>query len=557
MKTYDVLAEYLEEYEATTVFSLMSDGTKKAVAKLDQHPEFTVIEARHEQNALAMADGYSRSTGNIGVCIVGRGPAIAQTGTSLVTSSKHGSKVLIVTPESPLSAAHDNKYFRQEEFLETMTNDVVTIRSDEVLFDRMRDVFNRLSQGNGPIAVQIPWDIINAEIEPPADWQGPFPSSKVVSDYGIVEPSDASIEKTLDLYLESDATIPPVVIAGRGAVRSGAKQSLIDWAEQTGAMLATTLQARGYFDDHPYHVGFTGTFGYNVANEFLNEADFVYAAGCSLNQHTTVDGDLVDETTVVHVDTDPKRINEHTPVDLGVVGDASTTTEQFRSALSEAGIDFKDRFWTERNKRRIVEATALDKNEVPTEPGTIDPRDLVRELETVLPEDRTVVTDGGHFINFVLDGISTPTPEEYIWSMDFSSVGQGLPMSVGAAVGQSDHVTVLFCGDSGFMMSLQELNTAKRTDVPLIIVVMNDQVLGSEFHQLDLAGKHADAAEVDTPEFAKVAKSFELDGHTVRSVDDLDEISEKLSTTPETPIVLDCQINREVRHRFYEALHGY
>jgi thiamine pyrophosphate-dependent acetolactate synthase large subunit-like protein len=557
MKSHDVFRSFLYENDVDTVFSLISDGTKKLLANLGQDDGMRVIEARHEQNAMAMADGYARATGDIGVCVVGRGPGIAQTGTSLVTSKKQGTKLLVLIAESPLRTDYDSKGFDQEAYLKATVEDVVTIRSTDLLARRVASVFKRLKRGDGPIAVQIPWDLMNADYDPGGDWDASTYFQATVDMGGRLQPTDEAIEAAIDHYLDSDASIPPLLLAGRGAYESGATDAIEDLASRTGAMLATTLQGRGMFANHPYAIGFVGTFGTNLANDYFNQSDFVLAVGCSLNPHTTDDGRFLEDSTVVHIDTDPSTIERHATVDLGIHGDARETVRAIEYEMAALEMDFSDKFWTDKRQENIASTSALDEREFPATPDRIDPRALVRKLDDILPEKRLIITDGGHFVNFVLDGITVASPRDFVWSLDFASIGQGVPMGIGSAVADDDRACITFCGDAGFMMTSQELNTMAREDLPVRLVVMNDELLGSEYHQLDLAGKNAAAAKLATPDLADIAREFGVDGYTVRSVDNLESISDELSKKPNGPSLVDCKIDPEVRHRFYQDLHGF
>jgi thiamine pyrophosphate-dependent acetolactate synthase large subunit-like protein len=338
-------------------------------------------------------------------------------------------------------------------------------------------------------------------------------------------------------------------------VAADARDALVGVAERTGAVLATTLQAQGYFADHPFDIGFVGTFGTSLANEFLGQSEFVLAVGCSLNDHTTDDGRLVADATVVHVDSDPASIGRFTPVDVGIVGDAKATAEALRETLDRRDVDFADSFWTAHRKRRIAEASPFDQREFPSVPDRVDPREVVPKFDAYLPDDRLLVTDGGHFINWVLDGVTVSHPDDYIWTIDFGAVGMGLPIGLGATRAVNDRTPVVFCGDGGFMMALQELNTAVRHDLNAIVVVMNDDALGSEYQQLAARGGYADAALIETPDIAAVAEGFGATGHTVRSPADVDDIADDLSETPEVPVVVDCKVNPDVKHRFYDSFH--
>jgi len=558
MNVQEAVLQFLAAEGVDTVFSLMAEDNMGFTVTIEEDwsDRIDLVETRHEQLAVGLADGYSRATDDIGVSIVGRGPAVAQTGTGLVTARKNDSDLLVIVPETPLGASSDIKGFNQEAYLETMIGEVRSVRSTEMLVPTFDEVFRRLRSGRGPIAVQIPWDLLDESIELPDDWRD---SMTIGSDNGSpsgarLTPDLEDVETAVDLYLESDASVHAIVLAGRGAVKADAKAAIRKFAEKTGALLATTVQGHGLFSDHPFGVGFVGTFGTNLANEYLTQSDYVLAVGCSLNEHTTDHGRLVDEATVVHVDVDPVQIGALTEVDLGIVGDATATVEAMTELLDEMDINFADKFWTENTKRRIAEAAPLDQGEFPDVDGSADPRTIIKTLDPILPAERNIVTDAGHFMNWVLDGMAVPDSTGYEWTSDFGSIGIGVPISLGMAKAHgSDRMTVLFCGDAGWTMSMQTVDTAVRYDIPVLMFVMNDGALGSEYQQLKSHNLPPDAAVVEAPDIAALAEDFGAEAYSVSSAADLEEISDKLDHTPDGPIVVDCKINRDVRHRFYDT----
>ena len=557
MHVHDAIIQFLDAQDVDTVFTLMAEDIMGLTSTVESEwDDIEVVEARHEQAAVAMADGYARASGDIGVAAIGRGPGIAQTGTALRTAIEKGSSVLLVVPETPLSASDDVKAFPQQSFLDTMVGDVRSVRNTETLVPTFTDAFRHLRHGGGPVVVQIPWDVIDAPVELDDDWrETPLGSPTTAAAPTRCTPPDADVEAAVDAYLDSDATVPPVILAGAGAVAADARAALVDVAERTGALLATTLQAQGYFADHPFGVGFAGTFGTSLANEFVGQSEFVLAVGCSLNDHTTDEGRLVEDATVVHVDSDPASIGQFTQVDVGLVGDAQATAEALRAALDRRDVDFADTFWTANNKRRIAEASPFDQREFPSVPDRVDPREVIPKLDDYLPDDRLLVTDGGHFINWVLDGMTITHPDDYVWTIDFGAVGMGLPIGLGATRTVTDRTPVIFCGDGGFMMTLQELNTAIRHNLNAVVIVMNDDALGSEYQQLAARDGYTDAALIETPDIAAVAEGFGAVGHTVTSPDDVDAIADDLSETPDGLVVVDCKVNPDVKHRFYDSFH--
>lgn len=550
MKAHEAAADLFAEEGVDTVFTLLSEEIIEFVSEMEDNrgDAFRVVHSRHEQGAAAMADGFSRAGDDIGVCVVGRGPAIAQTGTSLVTASNNGSRVLYVVPETRRTTAHDGKGFAQTTFLETMVGEVDSVRSPERVVPALSDAIYRLRAGEGPIAVQIPTDVLAAEV-PDDSVEARAGHAEAPQDPRL-QPDPAAVEAAIDRYLDSDATKAPVVLAGRGAVASGAKEAIEALAERLGAYLVTSLRAMGYFSDHPFGLGFAGDLGSDLANEYVMEADFVLAFGASVNHHTVDAGHLLSEgTKVVHVDADPGHIGRFTEVDVGIVGDARTTAEALAGSLDELGIDRAEEFWTETVRRRVEEHDQLTDRAFEDVPGTVDPRDLIRALDDALPAGRRVVTDVGHAASWVFDGLTLEPSDHLLWTVDFLSLGQALPMSVGAALAEEERTCIAFCGDGGLMMVLQELETAARNDVPLVVVVFNDEALGAEYHMARIRGYSGEAGQLAAPDLAAVASDLGATGHTVRSVEDVEALAGVLGGELTGPVVLDCRVNPEVLHQ--------
>lgn len=556
MNTYDAIIRALESEGVDTIFALMSEDTMGLLTTIDEQEDCNIdlVQTRHEQGAMAMADGYSRAGNGIGVCIVGRGPAIAQTGTSLVTARKGKSDLLVLVPEPKLSASHSAKQFEQNMFLRSTIGNVASIRSPKTLLPELTGAFRSIRVGEGPIAVQIAWDVLDGETDVPGDLEKlrsdvPTSSATTVS----LVPGDDQIDDASSLLANADKQ--PVILAGRGAVRAEAKGALESVAERTGALLATTLQERGYFDDHPFSIGFVGGYGSELANSYLRQSDTVLAVGCSLNPYTTNSEELVNaEKTVIHIDADRTNIGRYTPVDVSIVGDAQLVAKKIGTELDRQDIDRSGEFWTDSVREHLEAAVPFDDGEFQEQSGRIDPRVLLRSLEKSLPKDRLVVTDAGHFACWVFDGVTTNHPDDYIWSADFAAIGQGLAMGIGAARAADDRSCVTFCGDAGFMMAQQEVDTAVRNEIPMTIIVMNDSGLGAEYHKLRHADQYADTALIDTPDIADIATAMNAESHIVRSSEDLDEIEDVLGQLPTGPRLIECKINQNVRHRSREKM---
>ncbi|MFB6206416.1 MAG: thiamine pyrophosphate-binding protein [Haloglomus sp.] len=529
-----------------TVFSLASEEIIPLLSEIEDErgDEIGVVQCRHEQGAAAMADGYARASGDVGVCVVGRGPAIAQTGTALVSANRHRSKVLYVVPESRRTAAHDGKAFDQSGFLDRIAGDVESIRAPERVVPGLNDAFRRLQNGHGPVALQIPIDVLESDV--PADV--PVGTQTDWRAGARVEPDDAAVSRAVDAYRDADPSAAPVVVAGRGAVRADAREAIERLAERLGAYLATTIPAIGYFADHPYALGPAGGLGAPVANEHIAASDVVFGVGAGLNHHTLDALDPVD-TCVVHVDTDPAHVGRYTDVDVGVVGDARATADALHAELERRGVDDSERFWTADARREIAASSPLSDGPFTDVPGLIDPRELVAALDDALPAGRLVVADVGQYIGWVFDGLTFGRNDRLLWAVDFLALGQGLPVGVGAAMAERERICVVFCGDEGLMMILQELETAARHDVPVVVVVVDDEALGAEYHMGRIRGHSGSVGRIPSPDFDAVTAALGAESHVVRSAADVADLEPELAGDLTGPLVLDCRVDPDVVHR--------
>jgi thiamine pyrophosphate-dependent acetolactate synthase large subunit-like protein len=500
-----------------------------------------IVQTRHELAAAGMADGFARAAGRLAVCSVGGGPGVAQTGTSLVTMRKKRSPVLLLVP----GPSHPLKGFRQTEYLESTIERVVTAaHADDVPGKLARAL--ELAEG-GPVALQVPHTVL--------DGPGPevgYAGRERSADAGEAADLDgAAMEEMAALVLGADR--PPVILAGAGAVRAGARGALAALAERTGCLLATTLQARGLFEGHPRSLGLVGTLGSDLSAEVLSQTGCVLAVGCSLNLFTTVRGGLLKNARVIQVDASSESIGAMQHVDVGIVGDARRVADELNRLLDRLEFDpaqlpSSRNGWIEEIQRRIASAPPPDWGPSVESENGLDPRLVARRLEQVLPDDRVIISDAGHFMRWVVQGLTVRDPGDFLWTADFASIGQGLAVAGGAALCRRDRACVCVAGDGGFSMAMHELATLVRYRVPLTVVVWNDSALGSEYHLLVRRGIDPATATIPNPPFADVARAFGARGLTVDSLDTLDALPGMIQTGEGLPLVVDVRINRDVRH---------
>jgi thiamine pyrophosphate-dependent acetolactate synthase large subunit-like protein len=312
-------------------------------------------------------------------------------------------------------------------------------------------------------------------------------------------------------------------------------------------VLATSAMGHGLFAGNPYSLGIAGGFSSSLAIKLLGEADAVLAFGASLNYWTVRHGRLFSpEARVVQVDLEPEAIGRVNHADIGVVGDAAATARAIVDELDRRGVGGEG-FRSDELKREISGGRTRD--EPYEELGTneyVDPRTLTVVLDDLLPEERTVCTDSGHFLGYPAMYLEVPDQRGFVFPNAFQSVGLGLASGIGAAIARPERLAVAAVGDGGALMALGELETAARYRLPMLIVVYNDAAYGAEVHHFGPMGRPVEVARFPETDFAALARAVGAEGITVRSEGDLSPLRDWLDVR-DRPLVVDARVNPEVR----------
>ena len=359
------------------------------------------------------------------------------------------------------------------------------------------------------------------------------------------EPEHGAIKRVARLIAEAKR---PVIVAGRGAILAGARAEIDELGELAGALMATSLLGKGFFDGHPYDVGISGSYSSNPTEKLMADADFVLGIGASMNFFTTEGGMLFPEAKVARIDTKPF------PSDIGVVpgeyicGDARLATVALTKALKAQGV--------RKEGYRTAETRALLKVAPIADPRTdgIDQRQLMHVLSTCLPERAQVITDAGQFWNWPHAYLALPRGASYQHTCNFGSVGLGVSQGIGAAIGSPDRLTVVITGDGGLLQCIQELHVAAQYKVPIVVLVMNDAGYGAEVHKMNAKGMNPRDVVWDSPDFVAVARGFGGDGTVIRSSDAL-VVAFADAVRSGGPYVIDARISPSLTGDYYQRIY--
>jgi acetolactate synthase-1/2/3 large subunit len=334
-----------------------------------------------------------------------------------------------------------------------------------------------------------------------------------------------------------------VIVAGRGARSAGAGEELLTLQRRTGALFATTLQAKNWLCDRTeFHVGLSGLFGSKVAQELLQEADCVIGVGASLNSYTIEHGYLFPAARYIQIDVSPHLVmGNGQAADCYIQADAVTAVTALVQALEERSVEIEG-FHTGEVRRRLAEPLRVEVDYV-RQPGRIDPREAIRVLDEELPGEIGLVLGSGHQVDFgtMLFQRSREVLSNYGM---FGAIGQAPLLAIGQVVAEGKPAFVVE-GDASFLMHLSEFETACRYGLPLLVVVMNDEALGAEFHKAKAKGLNPELAVIPTPELGPVAVALGGGGATVRTAGELRAALADYVREPR-PTVIDVRITRDV-----------
>ena len=359
---------------------------------------------------------------------------------------------------------------------------------------------------------------------------------------GRLRPDAHAVTALADALLQAQR---PLILGGRGAVVSDAEATLIALAERTGALLATSVCGRGLFSGNAWSLGISGGFSSPIADELIAESDCILAFGASLTQWTTKRGKLIAAGAVVaQVDIEPGKLSYQMPVQIAVHGDAQATAEALLAELNRRGAKPLPGRRNETMRERI---RVGDNHNCPhlDESGDdfIDPRTLSKAVDAILPPDRVVASDSGHFCGWVPRYLRVPNARASCLSHSFQSVGLGLPSAIGLAIANPGKLTVLGTGDGGFLMSMANLETAIRLKLRLCILVYNDNSYAAEVHYFRRQGYSVDIVQFPQTDFAEIARGFGARGATVRKLADLDPLKAWIDEGAPSVFVIDGKIN--------------
>jgi acetolactate synthase-1/2/3 large subunit len=520
--------------------------------ELYKQDTINVVLPRHEQGLIHEAEGYARSTGRVGVCLVTSGPGATNIITGLADAHIDNIPLVCFTGQVPLSLIGNDAF--QEVDIVGMTRSVtkygVTVRRREDLGRILKMAFHIASTGRpGPVLIDIPKDIQTAS--GPSD----YPTNVQIRGYKLNE--GVHIGQLKKAYKLLRTAKQPLILAGGGVNIAGANDVLTQFVEKTQIPVVTTIMGRGAIPTaHELYVGNSGMHGKYAANKAVSECDVLFSIGTRFNDRITGDlNEFAPKAKIVHIDVDTAAISRNVVVDVPVVADAKLALEKL--------LEWAETTDTTAWQQQIAAWDQENPLEMRRDHG-MTPQMIFEQVNRTFGE-AIYVTDVGQHQMWATQYLQIDAWHKLITSGGLGVMGFGLQAAIGAKIGNPDKEVVCFCGDGGMQMNIQEMATAVVQGAPVIICVLNNQYLGMvrQMQQL-FYGKRYEATCLRmrktcpanckgpnencppyTPDFIALAESYGAHGIRVEREEEIAAAFEQARSYQDAPTIIEFLISSE------------
>jgi acetolactate synthase-1/2/3 large subunit len=544
MKTSDLLVKCLEVEGVDYIFGLPGEETADLmVSLLNSSAKF--ILTRHEQSAAFMADVYGRLTGRVGVCLATLGPGATNLTTGIASANMDRSRVLAITGQIDSNMLHKESHQNMDviTMFKPITKWNQSIRNGDNIPEIVRRAFKiAMEEKAGATHIELPQDVAKQQsIIKPIGRQG---EDVLLRSH----PNRDLIVKAVKLILEAEK---PLVLVGNGCIRGNASLHVRKFVEKTGISSVNTFMAKGVISDRwERHLRTIGIKDADHALIAMKEADLVIAIGYDLVEYSPRfwNDDLTKK--IIHIDFTPAEVDTYYPPDVEIAADIELAINAILTAL-ERETRFKNTTVNyfvcddvpetfKRIKKEIDERVQRYADDLGY---PIKPERMIADVRRVLDDRDIVISDVGAHKLWIAKIYDTYHPNTCIISNGFASMGFALPGAIAAQLAFPERKIVAMSGDGGFLMNVQELETAVRLRLPIIIVIWCDKEFGViSLKQIEEFGKKA-FTEFNNPDFVKLASSFGAIGYAVGSVNEFSNCLKKAKESKDIPVVISADVD--------------
>lgn len=528
-----MLIESLKKENVEMIFGYPGGAVLPIYDKLYQSGLVHIL-PRHEQGAIHAAEGYARVSGKPGVVIATSGPGATNLVTGLADAMIDSLPLVVFTGQVATSVIGSDAFQEADILGITMpiTKHSYQVRRPEDLPRVIKEAFHIATTGRpGPVLIDIPKDVASFEGEFRYDHEISLPGYQPVK-----EPNYLQIRKLVEAVSSAQK---PVILAGAGVLHGKASEDLKNYAEQQQIPVAHTLLGLGGFPaDHPLFLGMAGMHGTYTANMALYHCDLLISIGARFDDRVT--GNLkhfAKSAKVAHIDIDPAEIGKIIETQIPVVGDSKIVLQEL---LKQNGKQGQSEEW----KQQLSEW----KEEYPlwytdnSEEG-FKPQKLIEHIHQFTNGEAIVATDVGQHQMWAAQFYPFRKADKWVTSGGLGTMGFGLPAAIGAQLADRNATVVAILGDGGFQMTLQELDVIRQLNLPVKVIILNNECLGMvrQWQEIFYEERYSESKFSAQPDFVKLSEAYGITGVRISSEEEAEEELQKALLSKE-PVVIDVRV---------------
>lgn len=487
----------------------------------------------HEQGACHAADGYARASGQVGVVMATSGPGATNLVTGIATAYLDSIPLVAITGNVPNSLIGRDSF--QEVDITGITLPITKhnfiVKNIEDLADTIREAFKIAKSGRpGPVLVDIPKDVQQSRFE--------YAPHDVVEKIEQRPAKEYKIEKAAKMLMEANR---PYIYVGGGAITADATEEIIQLANTIDAVIGSTLMGLSVIPgNNERFLGMEGMHGDYASSIAQDEADLILTIGARFSDRATGNvSKYATKAKIIHIDIDRAEVDKNVSVDLGVGGDLKQALNEILKLVKpKENIEWQNRI----KELKEFSKKSIDQNMPKDE---LNPYTLIKEVSKHTSDDTKIVTDVGQHQMWVAQYYEFKKPRTFITSGGLGTMGFGLGAAIGSAMYTNER-TVLFTGDGSFGMNLNELATVATQNLPIVIILMNNGVLGMvrQWQNLFFDKHYSQTVLERKTDFVKLAEAFGIKGYRISDVSQMKDVIDQ-AFKEKGPVLVDCYIDKD------------
>ena len=541
MKASDLFVKCLEEEQVEYIFGLPGEETNDLIISLAGSPKIKFILTRHEQGAAFMADVYGRLTQKVGVCLSTLGPGATNLTTGVANANMDRSPLLAITGQTYTDQLHKESHQNMDPItmFEPITKWRWSMRNADSIPEIIRRAFKiALEEKGGAVHLELPQDVAKMESD--------------IKPIGIKEilrprPNKDLIKKAAKMISDSKM---PIILIGNGCIRKNASASLREFVERTGICSINTFMAKGVISDKSErHLQTIGIKEADYALTALKKADLVIAIGYDLVEYSPKNWNGKLKKNIIHIDFTTAEVDTYYPPAIEIAADIEYTIKAILDELEEEkrnnpsleGFPHKetpDLF--KKIKKEVTWRIEHFRNDFSY---PIKPEKLITDVRNILDEHDIVISDVGAHKLWIAKVYNTYVPNTCLITNGFCSMGFALPGAISAQLVKPKQKVVAMCGDGSFLMNLQEVETAVRLNLPIIIVVWCDYDFGIISLKQSMEFGRSAYTKFNNPDFVKLAESFGAIGYRAKNTEEFSKVLEKAKNSTTVPVIIAIDVD--------------